>query len=196
MPSFLASVATSRESIRFLIISQGYRALSFDCFILKGRPQFTESESCHKPVYPEPRYFTPMGQLKASSPDFIGIGPGALSRLGMHIAVNQNELEIYSSQLSQGDYPRQNCKKLNGYFLSIEHQLIHFLQSLSIDLNQIEASLGKEHIKKFRARIEKLPAEQWAIDSMKNLTLENEARDWLPLICSWLIHRQPTQQHM
>lgn len=173
------------------LTSQGYKALSYDCFVLENKDQSAPTKN----RFSGPGYFTPVGQLKACSPDFIGIGPAALSRLGVHITVNQGEFDVYASQLAQGVYPRQSCKKLNSYFLSIERQLVQFLRGLSFDLNQAALLLGGEHVEKVRSQIEQLPAEKWCIDSKEHLILQEDARDWLPLICSWLVHRQPIQEH-
>lgn len=184
-PEMLHGYDNLMTRLRNWLASQGYRPLGYDRFTLGDQPH-----NLSRYVF-----FGPMGQLNGSSPDFVGIGPGAFSRLGQYTAENHKDFGIYSGLVSRGMHPRQQCARLNNGFLALEHQLIQLLQELRIDLKEIEQQLGKEHIIKLRSDVEGLPKDVWEIDSSKQLILADTARDWLPTLCQWLINTQPFDHH-
>lgn len=164
-----------QSSTRKWLGSQGYQAIGYDRLVLSSTK-----------ISDKPQYFDPMGQLTASTPEFVGVGPGALSRLQSNKMINHSLFSLYSEHLSMGIRPHQIRQKLNKNFVLLEPLLTQFLQSLNINLGHAAKLLGRKHIINFISLLDDLPQGFWFIEK-NELYLSDGARDWLPIICKWLI---------
>lgn len=165
------------KKIRHFLTSQGYRASSL------GR--FSLTEKTQKPPF---LYFDSIGLPRALSPDFIGVGPGALSRLGSYKIFNYS-LDPYISNLASDLSPRETCEKLDHYFLSLEPEIIELINSHKLNLNLMTKIVGKAPLIELLYQV-KIMLGRSAEITPDHLFIDRDSMEYIPLLCSKL-----TQQY-
>ncbi|HHJ16245.1 MAG TPA: hypothetical protein ENJ80_06050 [Gammaproteobacteria bacterium] len=168
-----------------MLSTLGYRNIGLDCY-LKTDDVLMRARGGDR------LHWSLLGFTDMTSPDVIGIGPGAISSIGEFYAANESDWTSYQDLLQQGHLPIVRGIELEADDVLRREIMVMILAGSCIHIAAIEAKWGIRFNRFFAAEVEQLRVlerNHWLDWQHDDIHILVRSREELAEICHVFDHR-------